>query len=264
MTSPFTARRPLRERAYPDPSNLETRRAVYRFRRPPLDLVGEVAARLATAPPGTLLDVGSGSGVHTRALRDRHPDRTVIGLDLSHGMAGHTGPPAVVADAEALPVADGVVAGCLAVHMLYHVPRPRLAVAELARVLTDDGLVVIVAQDGGDRAEVEGLWRDCVHATGGEWRRESPLDLSGMAVLAADHFESVTRHDFPGETVVPDWRPVVAYQESTRALSGLSDAGFDAAMAEFTARVRSEVARTGVFRFTNRVGILTARRPLRS
>lgn len=50
--------------------------------RPGFDLL----ARIGELPPGPIVDLGCGTGEHTRAIAARWPDRTVIGLDSSPEM----------------------------------------------------------------------------------------------------------------------------------------------------------------------------------
>lgn len=71
----------------------------------------------------------------------------------------------MVADARALPVADGVVDGVLALASLLHLPRPDLpvALAEIARVLRPGGHVAVALKEGeGEYADPAGrhftLW----------------------------------------------------------------------------------------------------------
>jgi ubiquinone/menaquinone biosynthesis C-methylase UbiE len=96
-----------------------------------------------------LLDVGCGSGAAVRAAA-ASVDRAV-GVDLSQGMidrarelAGAT--PNVefqVAEAEALPFEDATFTALLCTTSFHHYPNPERAVAEMARVLTPGGRIVI-------------------------------------------------------------------------------------------------------------------------
>lgn len=87
----------------------------------------------------TVLDVGcgNGNGNYLGELRRRGHHGTVLGLDLSPGMARYSAGFAAtaVADVQALPVRDGSVDLALCMHMLYHVPGPAQAIAQLRRVV---------------------------------------------------------------------------------------------------------------------------------
>src|ERR1700731_790845 len=50
--------------------------------RPGFDLL----ARVGDLPPGPIFELGSGTGVHTRAIAARWPDRPVAGIDSSREM----------------------------------------------------------------------------------------------------------------------------------------------------------------------------------
>jgi trans-aconitate 2-methyltransferase len=52
--------------------------------RPGFDLL----ARIGELPPGPITELGCGTGVHTRAIAARWPDRAVAGFDLSAEMLG--------------------------------------------------------------------------------------------------------------------------------------------------------------------------------
>ena len=76
-------------------------------------------------------DVGCGDGRYIDALRAA--GARVVGVDLSVGMlAGVSSPPALVAaDSQALPLTDASLDAVMMMHMLYHVPDPAMAVAEV-------------------------------------------------------------------------------------------------------------------------------------
>ena len=53
-------------------------------------LAGWIGARLATRPPATILDVGCGTGLLTRALREQFPSAWLVASDLADGMVRQT------------------------------------------------------------------------------------------------------------------------------------------------------------------------------
>ncbi|MGU3293784.1 putative RNA methyltransferase [Williamsia sp. M5A3_1d] len=118
-------------------------------------LYAPITDAVADAASGPVcLDVGAGTGHHlAHALDDGDPAARGIGLDLSKACARVTARVderigSVVADAwQRLPVADGVVDCVLSVFA----PRN---VAEFARVLTDDGVLVVVAPTPRHLAEI--------------------------------------------------------------------------------------------------------------
>lgn len=260
MTTAFTDRRELQTKAYADERPLETRRAIYEYRRPPLDLVGEVVHRLREIPAGVVADVGCGSGAYTKALRERRSDLTVLAVDLSPGMVGHTGGPGFVADATVLPLADDSCTGVLALHMLYHVPDPAAAVAELGRVLRPDGSCLLMGNGPEDKIEFHHLWaranRDVTGRDDGDIFGAAILRFGDMDALAREVFPTVERVEYFGRTVVPDPAPVIAFIDSTRHLNDSPD--FDAVLDRAAAIVTETVAREGAFTFTNHTGMIRA------
>ena len=88
----------------------------------------------------TLLDLGCGPGVYTRALRARGARVIPVDNDPAE-MAAAGGPPegAVVADAAELPLEAGSVDGVFCSNMLEHTPDPEGVITEIERVLRPGG-----------------------------------------------------------------------------------------------------------------------------
>jgi 23S rRNA (guanine745-N1)-methyltransferase len=112
-------------------------------------------AVLADGAPGTLLDLGGGTGHHLAAVLDRLPDAVGVVLDSSPYAArraakAHPRALAVVADTWArLPVRDGAVDRVLVVFAPRNGP-------ETARVLRPDGRLVVVTPAADHLAELVG------------------------------------------------------------------------------------------------------------
>jgi ubiquinone/menaquinone biosynthesis C-methylase UbiE len=104
---------------------------------------------LRLAPGHRALDVGCGLGDDVFAMAERVPGGDVTGVDLSEGMieeARRRAPPGLpvsvqVADARALPFADGAFDAVRTERLLMHVPDAPRAVAEMARVTRPGGRV---------------------------------------------------------------------------------------------------------------------------
>ncbi|GAA4216015.1 class I SAM-dependent methyltransferase [Actinocatenispora rupis] len=257
----LTARDVLVGESYRDGRNLDTRRSIYRYRTPHLDLVGAVLAELP-ARTGLVVDVGCGNGAYVSRLRAERPDLRVLGLDLSPGMAAATGTPAAVADATRLPLPDGAADALLCLHMLYHVPDPGAAVAELARVRAADGTVLIASNARDDKTEITALWRAAAYAATGVDRHVPDVtehcSLEYAEELARAAFGEVRRIDLAGEVVVPEAGPVLAFLDSQRATTGRG-LPVDDVLAAAEALLTDSIARTGSYRFTSHVGILVCR-----
>ncbi|HMJ78177.1 MAG TPA: class I SAM-dependent methyltransferase [Iamia sp.] len=119
----------------------------------------------ALGRPGSVLDVGGGTGNYSAALRDRGW-RPVV-ADRSPAMlarARDKALPAVLADATRLPVPDGGVDAVVMVSMLHHVPDWPDALAEARRAVRPGGCVALVAF-GREHLDVHWLTRYLPTAT---------------------------------------------------------------------------------------------------
>lgn len=90
--------------------------------------------------PGRVLDVGCGVGHSYHRLAPRE----TVGVDVDAGALAGQDRETVVADMRALPFADESFPSIIAVQSIEHVPDPARAVAEAARVVQPDGVVVYV------------------------------------------------------------------------------------------------------------------------
>jgi SAM-dependent methyltransferase len=207
MSSAFTDPRALVTSAYADPANLTARTAIYAYQRPRLDLVQEVVRRVGDVD-GPILDVGCGPGRFAKALRDAAPWRAVVACDLSAGMATVAGPPAAVGTAAALPFGDRVFNGSLALHVLYHLDSPDVALAELARVTA--GTVLISTNAVGHRREMHDVHaaaaRDVGLTSVDSASLASRFNLDEAETAARRHFRSVERTDLTGTATIPNRR----------------------------------------------------------
>jgi SAM-dependent methyltransferase len=252
----MTDRTVLTTREYANPDRLGARVALYAYQHPPHDPAA-VAARLLHDAPGPVLDVGCGPGRYVAALRADRPDRPVVAADLSMGMLAVAGRPAVVADAAALPVATASVGAALALHMLYHVPEPEAAVAELARVRAPRGTVLLATNGEADKAAVRALHAEVVRElTGGPALRELSrrFSLEHGERVARRHFRDVQRTDLRSTIVVADPEPVLRWLGSWTSPDVTPEV-----LAAVRARVAAVIAREGAYRFDTHMGFLLCR-----
>jgi SAM-dependent methyltransferase len=151
---------------YASDTNLASRQASYRFQDPPvrnpvwsLDL-----ARLCGDE--YVLDVGCGNGVHLAELDRRGHRGKVFGVDLSPGMLSAAGSHAraalLLGDAQALPFPESSFDRVLAMHMLYHAPDRDRAIAEIRRVLRDEGVALVLTNSEHHLEELNGMVVDYV------------------------------------------------------------------------------------------------------
>lgn len=127
-----------------------------------------IARQLPLKPGGSILDVGCGPGWFWEAAASDLPQNLHLTLaDLSSGMAQEAVercrhlPFASVtgqqADAAALPFEDGSFETVIAMHMLYHLPDPSKAVAEMHRVLKPGGFLAVTTNGAGNMRELYAL-----------------------------------------------------------------------------------------------------------
>jgi len=106
------------------------------------------AARAAVAaPPGPILDLATGTGDLARAVRRLDPARVVVGVDFAEAMLARArgklpGVPLTVADALALPFADGAFAAVASAFLLRNLGDLPQGLREMRRVCRPGGRVV--------------------------------------------------------------------------------------------------------------------------
>lgn len=250
---------------YADGSRLDARRRLYDGMVPVRDLPDLVVPLLPRRPGALIVDAGCGDGVYTARIRAALPGAGVLALDLSAGIARRIPPPRAVADVTRLPLPDGSADAALAMHMLYHVPDPDAALAELRRVLRPGGLLIVATNSATDKQQLRDL-RDAA-AEGLDVtvfpNVAAHFALEDAADRMARHFPDVDTRLTPldGTIDLTDPAPALAH-----LASGLGPAAGDgSAEAELLRRaealLREAIAREGRFRITSRIGILTARVP---
>jgi SAM-dependent methyltransferase len=145
----------LREVQYRDSTRLAARARLHvKYGTARIAWFPWVATQIAWPARARVLEVGCGAGwlwaeasAHLPSglrltLTDLSPGMVAEAVGRVAGLGRHRQVAGRVADAQALPFSANSVDVVVANHMLYHVPDPRLAVAELARVVRTDGVLV--------------------------------------------------------------------------------------------------------------------------
>lgn len=132
-----------------------------------------------------ILDLGGGHGVLSEKLRQRSGTEYVVTSDLSPAMVKQSSGPALVADEEYLPFANGsldAVISNLALHWTNDLPG---ALTQVFRALKPDGLFLAAVMGGQSLKELrDSLMTAELKVTGGVSPRVSPLiDLRDMGAL---------------------------------------------------------------------------------
>jgi malonyl-CoA O-methyltransferase len=122
--------------------------------------------------PARVLDLGAGTGVGTRALKERYPKAEVVALDSAQHMLQHARVgwfrkfERVCADAAALPLIDDAFELVFSHLMLPWCNLLDVVFAETARVLRPGGLFLFTSLGPDTGRELRQLWRnldDAVH-----------------------------------------------------------------------------------------------------
>ena len=162
-----------------------------------------------------------------------------------------------VCDVQALPFEDDAFDVVIANHMLYHVPDPDRGVAELARVVHCDGVVLAATNGYGHMREINDAIAEVFGGHGEGLYEVFGID-TGEARLR-EQFARVVWHAFDNDLLVDDPAAVVAY--------GLSfppgETASDTQRAQFEAAVFRRFV-GGQLRIRTRSGVFVCTNPRRS
>ena len=187
------------------------------------DLFRDVAQSIARHSP--IADIGCGVGVPLLPVGPTVMDgQDVIGGDLSLGQlrsvaSASSGPsPSLLQfDAARLPFRSASFGCAVARHMLYHVPDPRLAAAEAARVIRDAGLFVATTNSSSSRPELQNAHTEAVVDLGGRLveRMSTNFDAESGGEKLTGSFRRVRTEPWSGVLAFPNVDVLVGYYRST-------------------------------------------------
>ena len=262
----------LRDEQYRDSERLASRARLHaKYSTAETSWFDWVTARFELRPAIHVLEVGCGAGWLWDHATDPVPDGVDLTLtDYSAGMVAEaharvtaTGRFASVegrqADAQDLPFDEGSFDRVVANHMLYHLPDPARGVAELARVVRDDGIVI--AATNGQRHMRE-LWQirgDVFDLAAVDQTVDVFGAETGFAIMR-DHFDDVRWLQFNDALRCTDPDDVMAYICSTPPAE---DADAEQ-LARIEAAVSAAFARgDGTMTITKDTGCFVCRAPRR-
>ena len=224
----------LRHVQYNDGSRLSRRanlHAKYGSNQMPFfDWVGE---RLDLFEGADVLEVGCGTGWLWHESTFEVPPGTRLTLtDLSPGMAGEAlssiedsrrvdSVAGHVADLQHLPFRDASFDRVIANHMLYHLPDPARGVAELARVVRPDGMVMAAANGLRHLRELAQIRADVFGGPSHDRMPEVFGPDNGFALFRA-HFIEIRWYEYPDQLLCTDPADVLSHICSSPPAEGAS------------------------------------------
>lgn len=233
----------LREHQYKDPNNLNARVALHaRFARADEPWYPWLVGLIDWPERGDVLETGCGPGHLWVNVAPLLPRLRLTLTDLSEGMlqAARAAVEPVASlelvatpacDAQDLPFPDDSFDVVVANHMLYHVPQPERAVAEFARVLRPDGVLMAATNGPNHLDAITEISRQILGWSSLDFVDRRFGASNGGAILATG-FASVAWHEHPSRMECDDPAAVLAYITSSAAgqeaapdrLAALSDA----------------------------------------
>jgi ubiquinone/menaquinone biosynthesis C-methylase UbiE len=259
----------IRDVQYKDPSNLNARVSIYRFRQSRVNLWESVLALADLTGDERMLDVGCGNGAYLGELARQAHRGLVVGMDLSAGMlpeARTRAPDArlMVGDAQRLPFVDDAFDCALAMHMLYHVPDRAAAIAELRRVVRARGVVLVVTNSVEHLTELDAIVAQATAGT--NWGSIEPMkrSMGRFSIESAPaelegEFAHVDFHPCYGELRITETDPIVAYVSSMRTFIESDPASGAAILDAVRARADELIARDGEVVVRTRAGCFACR-----
>ena len=179
----------------------------------------------AISPCSPIIDIGCGVGAPLLPVGPAVMDRQdLIAGDLSlrqlqsiSGDACRPSPNLLQFDATRLPFRSGSFGAAVARHMLYHVRDPRLAAAEAARVLRDDGLFVATTNSSNSRPELQNAHTEAVADLGGRLveRMSTNFDAESGGEKLTGSFLEVHAEPWAGVLAFPTVNAALDYYRST-------------------------------------------------
>lgn len=228
-----------------------------------------LAGQLPLRTGDHVLDIGCGPGWFWAAVAALLPQPIALTLaDLSPGMVEEArrrceplpfgSVRGEAADATVLPFADDAFDAVIAMHMLYHLPDPAAAIAEMARVLKPGGYLAVTTNDIGNLSALyeltTALGSDPVDPAGATFGFET----AARSLRAQFGEVSFARH--PARLRITE--PEDVFLALTSYPPG--DKASEAELARFREAIEAAFARgNGVLEADKQIGLFLSRKALR-
>ena len=184
-----------------------------------------------------ILDIGCGVGTPLLPVGptvfDR-PDFVAVDLSLRQlksilAAADDPTPRLLQVDATQMPFSGSSFGAALARHMLYHIPKPELAIAEAARVISGDGTFIATTNSSHSRPELQAAHQKAVSELGGRLieRISQVFDAETGEHKLASSFHSVKTLNWSGALVFPDISELLKYYCSSAYYKMAFDSAID-------------------------------------
>jgi ubiquinone/menaquinone biosynthesis C-methylase UbiE len=122
----------------------------------------ELLSRVSLTSANTILDLGSGVGTLLPAIKQAAQDALVVAVDRSPGMLNliETRVPRAVVDAHTLPFRSRTFDAVILAFMIQHLADPRVALAEVRRVMAPGGRIGIAMWGTQREAPALAMWNE--------------------------------------------------------------------------------------------------------
>ena len=263
--SSYTDQKYLKDEQYKDASNLNARILIHQlFSENKYGWAPWVFDVLETLPKrANVLELGSGSAFIWTSCPERIPAEWQITLsDLSPGMLATAQEKLASVehqftyreiDAQKIPFDDATFDIVIANHMLYHVPDRPKALAEIKRVMKDDG-VLIAATNGDNHLAELNAWLAIATAGDDFTPMSNPFTLdNGMAQLEP-FFSSIKLLRYEDNLHITDLDLMMKYIRSVITVKGFPDANLE----KVEALLEKELAEKGEIFIQKDSGIFKA------